>query len=91
MSNYVLTTEFDRPRHLAIVSVTINPTQIMLKQCTQIHGGVSISTTDRPTRRRIILLWTNNMGGWSVARSDSPSLLVKHPRLYEKKKEFHWK
>ena len=31
----------------------------------------------RPTGRRTILLWTNNMGGWSVARSDSPSCLLK--------------
>ena len=30
----------------------------------------------RPTGRRTILQWTNNMGGWSVARSDSPSCLL---------------
>ena len=40
-------------------------------------GGVSLTATDCSTGRRTILLWTNNMGGWSVARSDGPSLLVK--------------
>ena len=33
--------------------------------------------TGRPTGRPTILQWTNNMGGWSVARSDSPSCLLK--------------
>ena len=31
----------------------------------------------RPPGSRTILLWTNNMGGWSVAWADGPSLLVK--------------
>ena len=42
-------------------------------------GADSISTTDRLTRWRTILLWTKNIGRWSVAQSDSPSCLVKQP------------
>ena len=44
---------------------------------TGLQGSVSLTATDCPTGRQTILLWTNNMGGWSVARSDGPSLLVK--------------
>ena len=42
-------------------------------------GAVSISTTDHPTGGRTILLWTNNMGWRSVARSVGPSCLLKQP------------
>ena len=40
-------------------------------------GGCFNKHNGRATRRRTILQWTNNMGGWSVARSDSPSCLLK--------------
>ena len=40
-------------------------------------GGCFNKHDGRPTGRRTILQWTNNMGGWSVARSDSPSCLLK--------------
>ena len=46
-------------------------------------GAVSISTTDRPTGPWTILLWTYNMGGWSVARSDGTSCLLKQPPGFE--------
>ena len=36
-------------------------------------GGGSLTVTDRLTGRRTILLWTNSIGQWSVARSDGPS------------------
>ena len=42
-------------------------------------GGRFNKHDGRPTGRRTILQWTNNMGGWSVARSDSPSCLLKRP------------
>ena len=38
--------------------------------CFNMHDG-------RPTGRRTILLLTSNMEGWSVARSDGPSCLLK--------------
>ena len=42
--------------------------------------GVCFTNSDGPSdRSRTILLWTNNIGGWSVAQSGSPSLLVKQP------------
>ena len=40
-------------------------------------GGCFNKYAGRPTWRRTILQWTNNMGGWSVARSDSSSCLQK--------------
>ena len=40
-------------------------------------GGCFNKHDGRLTGRRTILQWTNNMGGWSVARSDSPSCLLK--------------
>ena len=42
-------------------------------------GGCFTNSDGRSDQWRTILLWTNNMGQWSVTRSDSPSLLVKHP------------
>ena len=47
-------------------------------------GGCFNKHNGRPTGRRTILQWTNNMGGWSVARSDSPSCLLKQAP------ELHW-
>ena len=44
---------------------------------------VSISMTDWPTGRWTILLRTNKMGGWSDARSDSPSCLLKQAPGYQ--------
>ena len=44
-----------------------------------VQGGVSLTATDRPTGVGPFCRWTNNIGGWSVAQSDSPSLLVKQP------------
>ena len=45
-----------------------------------LQEAVSISTMDSPTGRRTIPLMTNNMEGWSVARSDGPSpgRMVRH-------------
>ena len=40
-------------------------------------GLMTDRATDRPTGRRTILLWTNNIGRWSVTRSDGPSCLLK--------------
>ena len=51
-------------------------------------GGVCFNKHDgRPTERRTILQWTNNMGGWSVARLDSPSCLLKQAPGFLKKGE----
>ena len=49
------------------------------------QGGVSLTAgTDRPTGVGPFCLWTNNIGGWSVAQSHSPSLLVKQPPEFQK-------
>ena len=45
----------------------------------QTLGGVSLTATDCPTGRRTILPCYLSIAEWSDARSDSPSLLVKHP------------
>ena len=37
-----------------------------------------MSKTDYPIGRRTILLWTNNMGGWSATQTDGLSILLKH-------------
>ena len=42
-------------------------------------GAVSISTMDSATRRQTILLWTDSIGRWSVAWSDSRTCLLKQP------------
>ena len=42
-----------------------------------ILGPVSISMTDRLTRRQTILLWTNSIGQWFIAQSDNPPGLLK--------------
>ena len=51
------------PRHLGIMS--------------GVPGGCFNMYEGRPAGRWTILQWTNNMGRWSVARSDSPSCLLK--------------
>ena len=40
-------------------------------------GGCFNQYDGRPTGRQTILLWTNNMGGWAIAWSDTPSCLLK--------------
>ena len=42
-------------------------------------GGVSLTATDCPTGRRTILPCYLSIAEWSDARSDSQSMLVKHP------------
>ena len=42
-------------------------------------GGCFTNSNGLSDRGRTILLWTNSMGQWSDARTDSPSLLVKQP------------
>ena len=44
------------------------------------RGGIN-KHDGRPTGRPTILQWTNNMGGWSVSWSDSPSCLLKQARI----------
>ena len=41
------------------------------------QGGCFNKHDGRATGRRAILQWTNNIGGWSVTRSDSPSCWLK--------------
>ena len=46
---------------------------------TECSGGCFTNSDGLSDSGQTILLWTNNMGRWSVAQSDSPSLLVKQP------------
>ena len=53
--------------------------QVRIVLVKQAPGGCFSNSDGLSDRGQTILLWTNNMGRWSVARSDGPSLLVKQP------------
>ena len=56
---------------MALAPVIAHNYEVRLYIVPEYVGPVSISTTDSLTRCWTILLWTNNMEGWSVARLDS--------------------
>ena len=52
--------------------VRVGVEALISHQMGRLQGGVLLTATNRPTGVGPFCLWTNNIGGWSVAQSEAP-------------------